>query len=87
MKTKKIEIDEKVICTCCGEFSGWTNDELIYIKGDRNLKCQNCKKVCIEVICENALYKNTEKIIREEKINIEQRRKEIFIERSGYRVK
>lgn len=83
MKKIKINIDEKVICTSCGEFSGWTNDDLVYIKGDRNLKCQNCKKVCIEVKCENAAYKNHDAIIEEIKNARIQARKELFTHRSA----
>ena len=49
----RINMTDKIICTRCGQFSGWTNDDLKYISGEREIKCQNCKKPCIQTFCKN----------------------------------
>lgn len=84
LKPEKPKTDGRVICTCCQEFSGWTNDELIYVTGNRSLKCNNCGKVCIEVKCQKASDKEIKSMIdqvRLDQIAEQQRRKEIYIER------
>lgn len=47
----KLEINNEIICMSCGKFSGWTNDDLIYVSGHRTLNCKSCKKPCIEIMC------------------------------------
>jgi hypothetical protein len=38
-----------VWCYKCKSDSGWTNSDLMKIRGNYSLKCQNCKKVCIQM--------------------------------------
>lgn len=50
-KTKtKIKITDEVICCECNKFSGWTNEDLRYISGNREIKCQQCHKPCIRAL-------------------------------------
>lgn len=56
MKDKeRVNTDGRVICTSCGKFSGWTNEDLIYIKSGKNLNCNNCGEVCIKLLDKNYL--------------------------------
>lgn len=69
LKYEKFKTDGRVICTSCGQFSGWTNDELIYIKGDRKLKCNNCGIVCIEIY--GKFEHDRDKVIRDVRMEME----------------
>jgi RNase P subunit RPR2 len=46
----KIEITDEVTCAKCKKPSGWTNDILRYVSGERELKCKQCDEVCIRVV-------------------------------------
>lgn len=45
----KLKIDDRIICQKCGNFSGWENNDLVYVKENRDIKCKTCDKVCIEI--------------------------------------
>lgn len=46
----KLPITNDVICVSCKKPSGWDNDALRYVSGNRELKCRNCGEVCVQVI-------------------------------------
>jgi len=48
-KKNKIEITNEITCMKCGKPSGWTNDDLRYVGGQKEIKCQSCKKPCIQL--------------------------------------
>lgn len=75
LKPAKPVTDGRVICNCCKEFSGWTNDDLVFVKPGRKLKCKNCQKVCVVV-----MDKSDMEIVYEEREF--DRENEIFIERN-----
>lgn len=55
-KTKeksKIIITNEINCNNCGKFSGWTNDDMKYISGEKEIKCTNCGKPCIQALCKS----------------------------------
>lgn len=47
----KIKITDEITCMECGKFSGWTNDDMRYVSGDKEIKCTNCGKPCIQTLC------------------------------------
>lgn len=46
---KDIKTTPQIICNSCLKPSGFENDDLVNIKPPRNIKCQNCGKVCIQL--------------------------------------
>lgn len=59
MKDKpKVNITDEIICAKCGKFSGWTNDDLRYISGEREIKCKECGKPCIQALCKKKSINN-----------------------------
>jgi hypothetical protein len=56
----KIVITNEINCNNCGKFSGWTNDDLRYISGEREIKCTNCGKPCIQTLCKKRNISNNE---------------------------
>jgi len=47
---EKPAVKPEVWCYKCKSESGWTNSDLMKIKGSYDLKCQKCKKVCIKMM-------------------------------------
>lgn len=45
----EIKTTPQIICNSCHEPSGFENDDLVSIKPPRNIKCQQCGKVCIQI--------------------------------------
>lgn len=56
----KITITEEIICNHCRKFSGWTNDDLRYISGEKEIKCTKCGKPCIQTLCKKKNLSNNE---------------------------
>lgn len=56
----KIPITGEITCMKCGEFSGWTNDDLRYVSGDREIKCKECGQPCIQTLCKKRNLSNNE---------------------------
>lgn len=56
-KPKKISIPSNKIaidgstCPHCKKPSGWTNDRLRHASGIRDLKCENCGKIAVKIMC------------------------------------
>ena len=63
---KRMPISDEVICVSCKEPSGWANDVLMYVTGDRELKCKKCGEVCVRVLAK----KNSLDIVRDAPIEV-----------------
>lgn len=49
LEPKEIRVNPEIICTKCKKPSGFVNEDFINIKPPRDIKCKNCRKVCIEL--------------------------------------
>ena len=47
---KKPAKNPNIWCYKCKKESGWTDSDLIVLKGHYALKCQHCKENCIKVM-------------------------------------
>jgi len=56
----KIIITNEIPCNHCGKFSGWTNDDLRFVSGEKEIKCTNCGKPCIQSLCKKRNINNNE---------------------------
>lgn len=51
---ERIPVTDEVTCMSCKKPSGWANDVLMYVTGDRELKCKNCGEVCVRVLAKKS---------------------------------
>lgn len=45
-----VKVSSKIMCNKCSEFSGWDSKDLTMVRGNKNLACKNCGKICINII-------------------------------------
>jgi hypothetical protein len=60
LEKPKIVITDEIICASCSKFSGWTNDDLRFVSGEKEIKCTNCGKPCIQTLCKKRNISNNE---------------------------
>ncbi len=56
----KTTITNEITCNNCGKFSGWTNDDLRFVSGEKEIKCTACGKPCIQALCKKRNIHNNE---------------------------
>lgn len=49
LSPKDIKTSSIIICISCKSPSGYENEDFINIKPPRDIKCKNCKEVCIKL--------------------------------------
>lgn len=60
---KEIKTNPIIICNGCRKDSGYKNDDLIMVRGNKDIKCKECGKVCIQIRSNEEVFETQEKII------------------------
>ena len=51
LRIEKPKVRKQIRCNKCKQDSGYTNEDFMHVNLDRDIKCKNCKKTCIRLLC------------------------------------